>query len=136
MSEKSDDATSSQQRSDSTGSRLVLKARFHRRRQGHGVAIRPGPEPEAREPVRWPARVAIMLALAHKIEQAIMEGVLRDRADAARRLGLSRARVSQICDLAFLPVAEQERILFLEAVDGGEPMAETSLRRSVKRLNT
>jgi len=34
----------------------------------------------------------------------------------------------QICDLAFLPVAEQERILFLESVDGREPMGERGLR--------
>jgi len=69
-----------------------------------------------------------MLALAHKIEQTIQEGVLRGRADAAKRLGLTRARITQICDLAFLPVAEQERLLFLEAVDGSEPVTEAPSR--------
>ena len=54
------------------------------------------------EPVRRPARVAIMLALAHKIQQAIDGGVVRDRAEVARRLGLTRARVTQLLDLALL----------------------------------
>lgn len=95
---------------------LVFETRFHRRRQGHGIALREGPPPpppEPKEPVIRPARSAINLALAHKIEQAIREGKLNDRADAARKLGVSRARITQICDLALMPVAEQERILRL-----------------------
>ena len=43
-----------------------------------------------------------MLALAHKIQQAIDGGVVRDRAEVARRLGLTRARVTQLLDLALL----------------------------------
>ena len=99
---------------------LVFEAQFHRRRQGHGIALREGPPPpppEPKEPVRRPARSAITLALAHKIEQAIRDGDLKDRADAARRLGVSRARITQICDLTLMPVKEQERILYLETVD-------------------
>jgi len=106
---------------------MVFTARFHRQRKGNGVAIKEGPPPPPRKPVRRPARIAITLALGHKIEQAILEAKLKDRADAARRLGLSRARVSQICDLTLLPVTEQERILFLEAVDGKEPRPERTL---------
>ena len=121
MSKHPDTGTSDQTTKDAEPGALVLKARFHRRQQGHGVAIRSGPPPKPREPVRRPARIAIRLALAHTIEQAIREGKLRDRADAARRLGLTRARLTQICDLTLLPVREQERILFLEAVDGREP---------------
>ena len=41
------------------------------------------------EPVRRPARLAIMLALAHKIQQAIDCGAGRDRAEVARRLGIT-----------------------------------------------
>jgi hypothetical protein len=101
---------------------LVFKTRFHRSQRRQKIALKEGPPPPPREPVRRPARIAITLALGHKIEQAILEGKLKDRADAARRLGLSRARISQICDLTLLPVAEQERILFLEAVEGREPV--------------
>ena len=100
---------------------LVFTARFHRQRKRHGIALKEGPPPEPAEPVRRPAQVAITLALGHKIEQAIREGKLRNRADAARRLGLSRARVCQICDLTLLPPDIQEEVLFLEAVDGKEP---------------
>jgi hypothetical protein len=101
---------------------LVFKTRFHRKRRREKIALEEGPPPPLREPTRRPARIAITLALGHKIEQAILEGKLKDRADAARRLGLSRARISQICDLTLVPVEDQERILFLEAVDGREPV--------------
>ena len=107
---------------------MVFKASFHRKRKGCSVSLLRGPPPKQSAPVRRPARVAITLALAHKIEQAIREGKLKDRADAARRLGFTRARITQICNLTLLPVAEQERILFLEAVDGKEPFGEHALR--------
>ena len=98
---------------------LVFKTRFHRSRRREKIALEEGPPPAPREPTSRPARIAITLALGHKIEQAILEGKLKDRADAARRLGLSRARISQICDLTLLPVAEQERILWTEASQRG-----------------
>jgi len=106
-----------------SGKTLVFETQFHRRRQGHGIALKKGPPPpppEPQKPVPRPVRLAIALALAHKIEQAIREGWIRDRADAARRLGVSRARITQICDLTLMPVKEQERILFLETECGNE----------------
>ena len=45
----------------------------------------------------------------------IEAGELRDYADAARRLKVSRARVTQIMNLVALPIAMQERILLGEA---------------------
>jgi hypothetical protein len=39
----------------------------------------------------------------------------------ARYLGVSRARVAQILELALPPVTEQERVVWLEAVDKREP---------------
>jgi ParB-like chromosome segregation protein Spo0J len=78
--------------------------------------------PAAPEPVRRPARLAIMLAFAHKIQQAIDRGAVRDRAEVARRLGLTRARVTQHLDLTLLAPDIQEQILFAESVDGLEPM--------------
>jgi hypothetical protein len=79
-------------------------------------------------PVRRPARVAVMLALAHKITAAIGNGDLHDQAEAARRLGFSRARVTQLLALLQLAPDLQERVLFLEAVDGIEPLTERALR--------
>lgn len=84
-----------------------------------------------REPVRRPARVALMLALAHRIERQIARGELADRADAARRLGLTRARITQLCDLLLLAPDIQEELLFLESVDGVEPISERALRAIV-----
>ena len=54
--------------------------------------------------------------------QAIDEGWLENRAEVARMLGVTRARVTQMMRLLLLPVAEQERVLFMEAVDGKEPI--------------
>jgi ParB-like chromosome segregation protein Spo0J len=64
-----------------------------------------------------------MLALAHKIQQAIDRGAVHNRAEVARRLGLTRARVTQLLDLTLLASDIQERILFAEAVDGLEPLS-------------
>jgi hypothetical protein len=69
-----------------------------------------------------------MLALAHKLQQAIDRGAVRDRADVARRLGLTRARVTQLLDLTLLAPDIQERILFSESEDGLEPVSERSVR--------
>lgn len=85
----------------------------------------PAPAPES---VRRPAKVAKMLALAHHIQWAIDRGDVADVATVARRLGLTRARVSQLLGLCLLAPDIQEEILGLEAVDGAEPMAERQLR--------
>jgi hypothetical protein len=46
----------------------VISGKLHRVRKGHSKRFVTEP-PVAPEPVRLPARVAIMLALAHKIQQ-------------------------------------------------------------------
>ncbi|MCC6750889.1 MAG: hypothetical protein IT371_24740 [Deltaproteobacteria bacterium] len=76
--------------------------------------------------------MAVMLALAHKIEDAIERGLVRDRAEVARRLGLTRARLTQLMDLALLAPDIQVAVLELEAIDGLEPAAEHTLRRVVR----
>ena len=109
------------EQSTAAASTTVFTGTLYRVRKGHGIKLTETPP---RGPIRHPARVAISLALAHKLQQAIDTGVVTDRAEIARRLGLTRARVTQIMNLLLLPVAEQERLLFLEAVDGREPMTE------------
>ena len=101
----------------------VFTARLYRARKGCRVTLSTSPPPPlpVHVPVRRPARIAIMLALAHKLQQAIDQGKVKDGAEVARRLGVSRARVAQILELALLPVGEQERMLWLEAIDGREP---------------
>jgi len=69
-----------------------------------------------------------MLALAHQVQNAIDRGLVADRAAVARKLGLTRARVTQLLDLLLLAPDLQEAVLAMEAVDGVEPMAERTLR--------
>jgi hypothetical protein len=109
----------------------IFAGKLHRIQRGHGKAFVEKPPAPPPEPVRRPARVAIMLALAHKIQDAIDRGVVRDCADVAMRLGLSRARISQLLDLTLLAPDLQERILFAESVDGVEPMSERAVRAAV-----
>lgn len=44
---------------------------------------------------------------------------------------MTRARITQIVDLTFLALDLQEEILFLEAIDGREPLSERALREMV-----
>ncbi len=57
------------------------------------------------------ATIARRIALAHHIENLIERGELRDYAEAAERLGLTRARVTQICDLTLLAPDIQAAVL-------------------------
>ncbi len=77
---------------------VVLCSRIER------FKITPVPEPPPREPVRRPAKVAKMLALAHHIQWAIDRDEVPDAATVGRRLGLTRARVSQLLGLLSSPV--------------------------------
>jgi hypothetical protein len=112
-------------------STTVGTGKLHRVRKGHAKRFVDA-SPVAPAPIRRPARVAIMLALAHKIQHAIDRGAVRDRAEAARRLALTRARVTQLIDLTLLAPDIQERILFAESVEGQEAMAERAVRAAVR----
>ena len=103
----------------------VITGALYRVQRGHGKRFSTEPPPG---PVRKPARVAVMLALAHKIQEAIAQGKVRDQADVARRLGFTRARITHLLDLTLLAPDVQEQVLFLEAVDGLQPMSERALR--------
>jgi hypothetical protein len=106
----------------------IFTGHLFRVRDGQGWAFTDeAPEPSP-EPVHRPARVAQMLALAHRLEAAIENGDYRDRADVARQLGFTRARVTQLLDLTLLAPDIQERVLDQEAIDGREPLTERGLR--------
>ncbi len=80
------------------------------RRTRAASADHDGPKPPTRA-MASAERRARRLALAYVIERAIDDGRLRDYAHAARVLGVSRARVTQVMNLLLQPVAAQERIL-------------------------
>ncbi|RKI02326.1 hypothetical protein D7Y15_35905 [Corallococcus sp. AB030] len=105
----------------------LISAQFHRVRRAK-VGFREGARPPPREVVRRPAHVARMLALAHHVEAIIVRGMVASAADVACQLGFTRARVTHLLDLQLLAPDIQEEVLFLEAVDGEEPLSERGLR--------
>jgi hypothetical protein len=135
------DAEQTEERAEkSTGAVLVddfrvCDAPFRRVRRERRVVLSMTPPQPKPEPVRRPAKVAQQLALAHHLQAAIDRGAITDRADVARKLGLTRARVTQLLDLLLLAPDIQMAVLQLEAVDGAEPMAERTLR-AVARAGT
>lgn len=77
------------------------------------VRLRPkAPEPEP-TPERIP-RAARVLALAHRWRGLIRSGAVKDQADLARLVGVSRARVTQVMGLLWLAPDIQEAVLFGE----------------------
>ena len=74
-------------------------------------------------------RVARLLALAHRIDSMIRNGELNDLADAARRLNLTRARMTQITNLLLLAPEIQDAVLTLPPVTTGrDSITERQLR--------
>ena len=107
----------------------VFTGTLRRTRRGRATAFTSEPPPPPREPLRRPAKVARLLAMAHKLQRLIDEGKVEDRAALARQLGVSRARITQILDLTLLAPDIQEEVLFMDAVDGVEPVSERALRQ-------
>ena len=105
----------------------LVTAYFHRVRRAE-VKFREGQRPPPRQAARRPAHAARMLALAHHVEAAIGQGRLKSAADMAYQLGFTRARMTHLLDLLLLAPDIQEDVLFLEAVDGQEPLSERVLR--------
>ncbi len=111
---------------DDQGFRFIKKPLF--RRKGRSVDFDVTAPKGKPEPVRRPAKVAQQLALAHHLDGLVERGEVANRATLARRLGLTRARLTQLFDLLLLAADLQEQVLRLEAVDGWEPMSEKTLR--------
>ncbi len=90
------------------------------------------PEPvtsaiDGRPSSRRPCQLALNLALAHTVQRAIDRAELDNRAQTSRLLGMTRARFCRLLGLLRLAPDIQERILFMEAVYGAEPLSEQSL---------
>jgi len=117
-------------RDDAEERGVVVDAGLFRRR-GRKVAVGREAAPEPRAPAPRPLAVARTLALGHEIARLIADGTFADQADAARALGFTRARISQILDLTLLAPAIQEEILFAEVGEGRDPVTERGLRAVV-----
>ena len=89
-------------------------------------------------PVEVPCRAARVLALAHFIERQVEAGELTGYAEAARGLGLTRARLTQVMNLLLLAPEIQGQVL-LGRLDWTERrlrhvVRETSWRRQIAIL--
>ena len=105
---------------------MTIKVRVTTGRDGRKRLSQAGTcSPTDPAPERVP-RVARLLALAHHWNELIRDGTVRDRADVARLVGVSRARVTQVMRLLDLAPAIQQAVLYGE-IDG--PGAEQGLRR-------
>lgn len=77
-------------------------------------------------------RLTRLLALAHRWDRLISEGIVANRAEIARMGGLSRARITQIMDLLYLAPNIQDEILLPQ--DGVK--AELAVpERAVRKIN-
>ncbi len=75
---------------------------------------KPKPVTESTTPTaspKPPSRAARMLALAHYVDRLIEDGTIKDYAEAARLLGITRARMTQVMNLLTLSPQLQERVL-------------------------
>ncbi len=81
-------------------------------------------------------RVTRLLALARRIDGMIRFGELRDWAEAARLVGVTRARMTQMANLLLLAPDIQEAILGVPRfVKGSDPMTERQLREIVSEVD-
>jgi hypothetical protein len=88
------------------------------------VALIAPPEPAGRL-----SRVTRLLVFAHKIDGMIRSGEIRDWADAARIVGVTRARMTQIANLLLLAPDVQEAILMLPlSPEGSNQITERGIR--------
>ncbi len=113
---------------------VVVQAPFFRQR-ARAVRLSRTPFPREGSAAPRPLHVARMLALAHEIVRLIDDGTFADLADAARALGFTRARITQLVDLTLLAPEIQERLLFAETARGRDAVSERRLRRLVRRVS-
>jgi len=103
---------------------MTLQCRFHIDTRARGrKQLNAGETPTATcEPGRVP-RVAKLLALAHRFEGMLQEGVVSSYAELAQLGQVTPARVSQVMALLGLAPDIQEAILFLpRTVRGRDPI--------------
>lgn len=110
-----------------TGIQVETKVHFTSGSKGRR-RLHAGPVAPPVEVGRIP-RITRMLALAHRFDRLLQDGVVTDQADLARLGHISRARVTQILNLLQLAPDIQESILFLPRIQRGrEPIQEHQIR--------
>jgi hypothetical protein len=92
------------------------------------------PTPPLPPPGRLP-RVTRLVALAHRLEAYLRDGVAANAADLARLGYVSRARISQILNLLNLAPDIQEQLLFLLRAPGPAPILLAQLQPIASTLD-
>lgn len=100
--------------------RNSVRAKESERREAEADCPPPQPEPH---------QIALLLALAYWIEWQVASGAVPCAASVARLLGLSRARITQIGDLALLSPRLQEQVLL-----GGGLLSATTGERLLRAV--
>jgi hypothetical protein len=101
---------------NSTSSHKVIRTTLHEPRR-IGRQKKPCPQPQQSRPASDASRAPVAsplaqrLALAYAIERAIESGRVKNLAEVSRRLGITRARATQIMALLHLPVSVQEELI-------------------------
>lgn len=109
---------------------MTFKVHVVRGGPGRLAQLREGTAPLKPTPTAQPARVARLVAVAHHVEDLVRSGTVRDYAQVARLVGITRSRASQIVGLLLLAPDIQEHLLFMErrTGPGREPLTERDLR--------
>jgi hypothetical protein len=102
---------------------VTIERTFHIDRQKRGrKELADGPGPQTLPPGRVP-RVARLMALAHRMEGLLREGVVEDYVQLAALGRVTRARITQIMNLLCLAPDIQEELLFLpKTLQGRDPI--------------
>src|SRR5438067_3237274 len=82
------------------------------RRRAPAFKTKPASEPQER-----PHRIARILALAHRLDELVRSGAVRDHRELAGLGHVSPARICQLMTLLHLAPAIQEYLLFLTTVE-------------------
>lgn len=113
----------------------LFKGELHRNRRGCRLRLEGAPlKSRPRGETSRPLRAALLLAQAHKMRRLLDSGQVKSAAELARRLGFTRARVSQLLDLTLLAPDIQEQVLYAANVAGRDAITERDLRVVARHL--
>lgn len=110
----------------------TMTAFIYRFRRGREIKLSAAPPVPPEPPALKPIPLAVLLAHAHQMQKTIEDGSCDSRADLARRLGITRARLTQVLNLLLLAPQIQEEILLMESARKRPPITERKLRQIIQ----
>lgn len=108
----------------------MTKIAVHISSTGHKKRLVEGSPPPPLQLEPQHSRIAVQVALAHRVNQLLVENEELTFADVARSEGLSRARLTQLMNLTLLAPDIQEQLLKrMQPLVGRDRLNEHRLRR-------